>query len=605
MRSIRLIQLTFFALGILLMAACANEEDPTDQFSSSDGIKPFTEALRNLSQETYKLDGRHTPSSTTVTNVDEDSVSIEWDLTSNFNGVLIFHRAEGSTDWVTRGVSTQNQFQDDGLIASTTYEYIIVPFNSNDLTFSLGQITTYSPIQTTTTTTTTSTTSTTINTTTSTIPSTTTTTIPICQSGTQTWNEAGEYSFTVPAHCDRIWFSAFGAGGSGGQSFSFDGGKGGNGGYSEIDLSTSASTTYRIVVGKGGGCSNDAATESVDSNGCGGPFVGGIAGTVNPIFAVGGAFNFGDDPEGQMGAYSGGKGGGASNPLGGGASVVFDSNNSHLAIAGGGGGGGDSGLQAAPSDGGAGCGGASEARTGSSTSTGGGGGYCKGDVTIAGSGNSGGSGDSSRVSFATGSVPADGKVTAIWWGEVCLSSQPESSVFDTLDQLNRTNGVGFYFSRISGPIMATYVSNLPETQLTTLSWSGVANASAITNGRALFKIRIHQNNNGLPQSTVLHEVDVYADATQSQFVTSDGKQSYVFTADLRRLTPLAAGAYWFSIIDPETQNLGFGWTDEIENVGNIGSGGAIMPTPTSDWQGARENVSPVDDEGRSFKIVGC
>lgn len=235
------------------------------------------------------------------------------------------------------------------------------------------------------------------------------------QTQTQTYNTAGNYTFTVPAGVSSIIVECWGAGGgAGGNSTTSDGGGGGGGGAYSRSTLTVAPGNYNLTVGGGGAGGTGAAGTD------GGNTWFGSSSTINaeggkrgsaPSGGQGGVYGVGGLASGSTGdiRYSGGNGGtGRNNNTGqggpGGSSAGTGAN-------------GTSGpstwstvsADPAPDGGGMGGDGGTNGNHGSDGSVPGGGG--------GGSGDKSNNGSSSR----TGGAGADGQIIISWTPPVFYS----------------------------------------------------------------------------------------------------------------------------------------------------------------------------------------
>jgi hypothetical protein len=138
--------------------------------------------------------------------------------------------------------------------------------------------------------------------------------------GSQTFNTAGTFTFTVPAGVTSITVSAWGGGGAGGGVVGqTKGGGGGEGGsFVRGTISVTPGTPYTVVVGSGGtGNSGNGTNGGASSFGGSGLFnaIGGAGGAVGNSFGNGGsATNTGNAVSGTSTSdFYGGNGGTATN----------------------------------------------------------------------------------------------------------------------------------------------------------------------------------------------------------------------------------------------------------------------------------------------------
>ncbi len=150
-------------------------------------------------------------------------------------------------------------------------------------------------------------------------------------SGQDIYNEAGEYTYTIPSNITQIKVECWGAGGGGSSvNWNYHAGNGGGGGaYSSSIITVTSGNTYLFTVGEGGNANTDGgdsyfnSTQVVAAGGSGADFNNaGTGGTVANSTGNLSRYAGGDGANGAEYSYYGGGGGGSAGRTGAGGSAA-------------------------------------------------------------------------------------------------------------------------------------------------------------------------------------------------------------------------------------------------------------------------------------------
>lgn len=211
-------------------------------------------------------------------------------------------------------------------------------------------------------------------------------------------------------------------------------------------------------------------------------------------------------------------------------------------------------------------------------------------------------GSSTKKSYIKKSILVSSLMVLL--GLIPVAVQAESMIIlDTVDPLDRMYGLLFTSSNVNGNQIADYFHLDSKTSMTSLTWSGLANYSIISDGKADFVIRVFADENGQPATYPLREITVSATGIDTGQNLYESGTSFVFHYDTDGICDLEPGNYWLSILGPGTN--GFGWAIEKDRIGTIyGSGGAIRTNENSPWHPVNDGVTFMQCRGYSLCIKG-
>ena len=213
--------------------------------------------------------------------------------------------------------------------------------------------------------------------------------------------------------------------------------------------------------------------------------------------------------------------------------------------------------------------------------------------TLTACGGGGGGGGNSA------NTPAENEVQ-----EVATQEQSEPVVIlDNYDPIDGSQGNVYNSSRASGEQYASYFSVSGNTIVNAITWAGVAlDDTTLGDEEATFIIRVYSGDN-LPSDVPVAESTVLASAS---LLGSMGLGSiYEFSFEDSTIFSLSPGSYWLSVVDPETEHIGFLWPVERDSASvTRGNGGAFRASEDSAWESVNSGVPAREARGRNLLIEG-
>ncbi|WP_101757029.1 hypothetical protein [Oceanicoccus sp. KOV_DT_Chl] len=176
-------------------------------------------------------------------------------------------------------------------------------------------------------------------------------------------------------------------------------------------------------------------------------------------------------------------------------------------------------------------------------------------------------------------------------------------ILDNYDPIDGSEGNVYNVSSVSGEQYSSYFSIDSGTIINAISWAGIAQNSSTLDGQvATFIVRVHSGDI-LPSDSPVAEAVVLASA--SLLGSSAFGSVYEFSFQDSTIFTLTPGDYWLSIIDPETENIGFLWPVERDSASTTrGNGGAFRSTEASSWRTINNGVPAREARGRNVLIEG-